>query len=88
VGSERALSPLVGNDSAVETALNPLAGLERYGCLSGEVWLPQSPFRGNVRFANVIKACHACNTVSGTLKLFSCKQQSGKLVSHSRSVMT
>ena len=48
-----------------------------------EVWLPQSPFRGNVRFANVIKACHAYSTVSVTFKLFNCKQQSGKLASHS-----
>lgn len=82
MGSERALGPLVGNDSAVSTALNPLAGLERYGCLSGEVWLPQSPFGGNVRFAKVIGACHAYSTVSVTLRLFNCKQQSGKLASH------
>ena len=68
MGSERGFSPLVGNDSAVSTALNPLAGLERYGCLSGEVWLPQSPFQGNVRFAKVIGACHAYSTVEGEFK--------------------
>jgi len=39
--------------AATTVALNPLSGLERSGCLSGEVWLPQSPFRGMVRFENV-----------------------------------
>ena len=68
MGSERGFSPLVGNDSAVSTALNPLAGLERYGCLSREVWLPQSPFQGNVRFAKVIGACHAYSTVERDFK--------------------
>ena len=68
MGSERGFSPLVGNDSAVSTALNPLAGFRRYGCLWGEVWLPQSPFGGNVRFAKVIGACHAYSTVERDFK--------------------
>ena len=68
MGSEGGFSPLVGNDSAVSTALNPVAGLERYGCLWGEVWLPQSPFGGNVRFAKVIGVCHAYSTVESDFK--------------------
>jgi hypothetical protein len=68
VGSERGFSPLVGNDSAVSTALNPLAGFQRYGCLWGEVWLPQSPFQGNVREAKVMGACHAYSTVERDFK--------------------
>gem|GEM_PF-2618347 len=31
---------------AVSTALNPLSGLEGYGCPSDEVWLPQIPISG------------------------------------------
>ena len=67
MGSERALGPLVGNDPAVSTR-NPLAGFQRYGCLWGEVWLPQSPFGGNVREAKVIGACDAYSTVERDFK--------------------
>jgi hypothetical protein len=47
-----------------------------------EIWLRPS-LSGKVRFANVIRAFYAGSTVSVTIKLFNCKQQSGKLASHS-----
>ena len=43
----------------------------------------EPPFRGNVSFANVLRAFWTCNTVSVTLKLFNCRWQSKELATHS-----
>ena len=67
MGNERGLGPLVGNDPAVSTALNPLTGRGVWLPLFGDmvVW---DLFLGNVSFANVLRAFWICHTVERDFK--------------------